>query len=153
MPEKSPSDFATIIGPDAVLKGEISFESGLRVDGTFEGKVKTKGTVSISSKGKVKGEIEAGHVILEGEIEGNVAAQERVELRETARMKGDLLAAKLLVAEGASLSGQCQVGHDRARGEGTVHRPADRVPGREITPAAPAAPPPIPPRPEALIKK
>ncbi|MCI0585590.1 MAG: polymer-forming cytoskeletal protein [Planctomycetes bacterium] len=150
MPEKNPSDFATIIGADAVLKGELTFESGLRVEGTFEGKVRTKGTVSISSKGKVKGEIDAGHVILEGEIEGNVSAHDRVELRETAKMKGDLLAAKLLVADGASLSGHCQVGHDHARAEGAGHRPPERVPGREITPATP---PPIPPRPEVAIKK
>ncbi|HET6204967.1 MAG TPA: polymer-forming cytoskeletal protein [Planctomycetota bacterium] len=152
MPEKNPSEFATIIGPDAVLKGELAFESGLRVEGTFEGKIRTKGTVSISGKGKVKGEIDAGQVIVEGGIDGNVAAHDRLELRETAKLHGDVQAAKLLVAEGAALSGQCHVGPDVSRGESGTSRAGERTPPREITPAAPAPPMP-PPRPEVVVRK
>ena len=51
---------------------------------------------------------------------GNLRATERIELRQSARLKGDLWAAKLLVAEGATFNGQCHVGKDAVAAAGVV---------------------------------
>lgn len=107
-----PDDFATIIGPDAQFKGELTFQGGVRVDGQFDGSITTSGRVFVSKGGQVKAEVKAASVALEGAIEGNVAAQDKVELRATGKMIGDIQAAKLLVVEGATFVGKCEVGPD-----------------------------------------
>jgi len=105
-----PNEFGTVIGPDAQFKGELSFEGGVRVDGRFEGSIKTSGQVLISKGGEVKADVQARHLMLEGRLEGNLEAQDLVELRATANLQGDVRAAKLLVVEGATLVGRCEVG-------------------------------------------
>ncbi|MHC4137484.1 MAG: bactofilin family protein [Planctomycetota bacterium] len=109
-------DFTTVIGPDAVFKGELSFEKGVRVDGKIEGKITTKGHLGVSQGGKLQADVAAGNIIVEGQVTGNLNASDRVELRKTARLKGDIRASKLLVAEGAAFIGQCQVGPDAGAG-------------------------------------
>lgn len=104
------NEFTTVIGADATLKGELTFEKAVRVDGKVEGKIVTKGQLAISQGGKVQAEVQAGSVIVEGDVIGNLHASDRIELRRSARLRGDLRASKLLVAEGASFVGQCHVG-------------------------------------------
>ena len=102
--------FATVIGKDASFKGELSFTGGVRVDGRFEGSITTEGQVMVSKDGQLKAEVKAGSVALEGQLEGNLTVKDRVEMRATCRMHGDLKAAKLLVVEGATFVGRCEVG-------------------------------------------
>lgn len=124
-------DFTTVIGPDAVFKGELAFEKGVRVDGKIEGKISTKGYLGVSQGGKLQADVDAGSIIVEGQVTGNLSASDRVELRKTARLKGDIRASKLLVAEGAAFTGQCQVGPDA--GAGTPPAP-NRMTGKEAVP-------------------
>ena len=105
-----PGEYGTVLGPDAQFKGELSFEGGVRVDGRFEGSIKTTGQVLVSKSGEVKADIQARHLVLEGRLDGNLDAQDVVELRATANLQGDVRAAKLLVVEGATLVGRCEVG-------------------------------------------
>ncbi len=120
-------EFTTIIGKDAAIKGEITFENGVRVDGRIEGKIHSSGILAISKGGKVQAaEVQAGNIIVEGEVVGNLRATERIELRQTARLKGDLWAAKLLVAEGATFNGHCHVGKDAVAAAGTPNRLAEK---------------------------
>lgn len=104
------ADFATVIGPDAQFKGELTFEGGVRIDGRFEGSITTKGKVLISKGGEVKAEIKATSLVLEGRLVGNIEADDIVELRATGQLEGDVKASKLLVVEGATLVGRCEVG-------------------------------------------
>jgi len=124
-----PDDFATIIGPDAKFKGELSFQGGVRVDGSFEGSISTTGRVFVSKDGQVKAEVKAASVALEGAIEGNIAAQDKIELRATGKMIGDIQASKLLVVEGATFIGRCEVGPD------VKPKPASASPAKEGQPA------------------
>ena len=110
----STGDCPTVIGSDAVFKGELSFDKGVRVDGKIEGKISTKGYLAVSQGGKLQADVSAGNIVVEGQVDGNLSASDRVELRKTARLKGDIKASKLLVAEGATFIGQCQVGVDAA---------------------------------------
>jgi len=64
--------------------------------------------------------VEAGKVTVDGTIDGNVTARERVELTGKAKMKGDLISARLLVAEGASFVGHCTVGPEAGKGGGAT---------------------------------
>ena len=105
-----PDEFGTVLGPDAQFKGELSFTGGVRVEGQFEGSITTQGKVLIAKTGRIKAEVKAGQVVLDGQVEGNVVAEDRVDIRSTATLRGDLKASKLLVAEGATWIGRCEVG-------------------------------------------
>jgi cytoskeletal protein CcmA (bactofilin family) len=117
-------DYPTIIGPDAVFKGELSFDKGARLQGRFEGKVTTPGKLHVAKEAKVQADVEAGAILIEGDVKGNLIATDRVELKQSARYEGDLRAAKLVVEEGASLSGHVTVGPEAAKGRApqTVQR-------------------------------
>ena len=97
-------DFPTILGPDAVFKGEMSFEKGMRLMGRFEGKVTTPGRLHVAKEAKLHADVEAGAIIVEGEVQGNLVANDRIELKQSARYEGDLRASKLVVDEGAVFS-------------------------------------------------
>ena len=123
-------EYTTVIGADAVFKGELSFEKGVRVDGRIEGKISTKGHLGISQGGKLQADVSAGSIVVEGQVTGNLHAGERVELRKTARLKGDIAATKLLVAEGAAFTGHCRVGPDAAK----TGVPTNRMTEKEALP-------------------
>jgi cytoskeletal protein CcmA (bactofilin family) len=110
MPDPGPQDFPTVIGPDAVFKGELSFEKGLKLQGKFEGKINTPGRLHISREAKLQADVDAGAIIVEGEVRGNLTASDRIELKQSARYEGDLTASKLVVDEGAVFSGHVSVG-------------------------------------------
>ncbi len=114
----NPQEFSTVIGADAKFKGELAFEGGVRVDGTFEGSIKTPGKVLISQKGTMKAEIEAGSITVEGNVQGNLNAQDRVELNASCKLNGDIKASKLIVKEGAVFVGRCEVGGTLPKGAG-----------------------------------
>jgi len=108
--ESATKEFATILGSDATFKGELAFQGGVRIDGTFEGAITTPGKIFVSREGRVKAEIKSGTLVVEGQIEGNAVVKERAELRATCRFTGDLKTGKLQVLEGASFAGRCEVG-------------------------------------------
>ena len=123
-------EFPTILGPDANFKGELSFEKGMRLMGRFEGKVNTPGRLHVAKEAKMSADVEAGAIVVEGEVQGNLSANDRIELKQSARYEGDLRAAKLVVDEGAVFSGHVNVGPDgqqrkpQAAGPQPQHRPA-----------------------------
>jgi cytoskeletal protein CcmA (bactofilin family) len=102
----------TVIGPDTHIKGEMVFDSTARILGTFEGRVIAKGEIQIGEGAACKAAVEGTTVIVDGLIEGDVTARERVQLNSKARVVGDIVAATLVVAEGASFNGHCRVGND-----------------------------------------
>jgi len=108
----SDNDFPTVIGPDAKFKGELSFEKGVKILGSFEGRISTKGNLVVASEGAIQADVEAGTITVEGEINGNVAAQDLVELKNSARLQGDLRCERLIVVDGAHFIGHCNVGGD-----------------------------------------
>jgi cytoskeletal protein CcmA (bactofilin family) len=116
--EPNNNDCATVIGNDVVIKGEITVEKGLRVDGQIEGAVTTKGKVHVGKTGMLNAEINGGAVVIEGKVKGNVSASDRVTLEATSNVSGDLTATKLVVHEGASFTGKVNVGPDALKNSG-----------------------------------
>ena len=108
-------EFPTVIGPDASFKGELSFEKGLRLMGKFEGKINTPGRLHVAREARMQADVDSGAIIVEGEVKGNLIANDRIELKQTARLEGDLRATKLTVDEGAVFSGHVTVGPDAVK--------------------------------------
>lgn len=109
------NDHVTIIGPDAVFKGEMSFEGKARILGTFEGKIQAKGEVTIESGSSCRATVEAGTILVDGAVEGDLSAHDKLHLSARASVKGDIRAGTLIVTEGAAFTGHVAVGPDAVR--------------------------------------
>lgn len=106
----SDADYPTIIGADAVFRGHLEFEKGLRLLGTFDGEVNSKGQFVVAKGAKMTGEVHVGTILVEGDVKANLIADSKVHLSASGRLEGDIEAARLEVAEGAVLIGKCTVG-------------------------------------------
>ena len=83
-------DIATI-GKSVVVKGELSGSEDLYVDGEVEGSISLNGqSLTIGPNGHVRANIEARNVIVHGHLDGNMRASERVDLRKSAALSGDI---------------------------------------------------------------
>jgi cytoskeletal protein CcmA (bactofilin family) len=108
----SSSDFSpavtglTVLEEGMTLEGDIVSEENVRVRGRIDGNVSTSGSVVIEPRGSVKGEVTADNLILEGNLEGRATVARKFELRATGRMRGDIRAAVVAIAEEAVLQGK-----------------------------------------------
>lgn len=99
-------------GSSLVIKGELSGSEDLAIEGRVEGKISLPDHVlTIGLGAQVSAEIVARVVILHGSITGNVAASERVEMKATGRMHGDLVSPKVQMSDGATFSGRLETRH------------------------------------------
>ena len=92
------------------FSGEVTFHDMLRIDGKFEGAVRSGNTLVIGESADVNAEVDVAHVSVSGRLRGNVRASERVELHSTARAECSLECKVLVVHEGAFFDGQCVMG-------------------------------------------
>ena len=116
MAETGNQDYTTILGPDATFKGELTFEKGMRLHGKLNGSVTTPGRLHVAKEAQMEANVEAGAIILEGEVQGNLTASDRIEMKPTTRYEGDLTTSKLVVEEGAQFRGHVSVGPDAVKG-------------------------------------
>jgi cytoskeletal protein CcmA (bactofilin family) len=108
-------DFAHI-GKSVVIKGELSGSEDLYVDGNVEGKIELRNhSLTIGPNGNVKADISAKAVVIQGKLEGNVSASDRVDLRKSAVMTGDLTTQRIAIEEGAFLKGKVEVQREAGR--------------------------------------
>jgi cytoskeletal protein CcmA (bactofilin family) len=134
---ESSQEFATIIGADANFKGDLRFESAAKVLGRFEGTITSKGKIHIADGSECKATVSAKEVSVEGRIEGNVEAGDRIELKPTGIVTGDITAARMTMAEGASINGHCRIGPNGQTGGGKPGSQAEAKPVAVQKPSAP----------------
>ncbi len=103
-------EFPTIIGADATFKGELTFEKSVRIEGAFDGRIQSKGSLTVAEGARVTADIDAANVRLEGECKGNVVVTEKLQLMSTAKLEGDLKTTRLEIADGAIFIGNVTVG-------------------------------------------
>ncbi len=103
----------TTIGENSAFEGRFVVQGNLRIDGTFEGKSLVVDQLQIGEKAKVKTNITASSVVVEGLVIGNVTASRRILLLSTARVLGDLKTPELIIQDGVILEGRCTISHVR----------------------------------------
>ena len=97
----------TIIGPGCVIRGDITVEGGLRIDGSVTGKIVARGPLTVGREGNIVAPtVEVSSATIGGYIEGNITAPERIHLEPSARIKGNLVTGVLVIEEGARFVGQ-----------------------------------------------
>jgi cytoskeletal protein CcmA (bactofilin family) len=95
----------TVIGPGITIEGEVTSEDEVVVGGVIRGKLQSEGVVTVETDGVVDADIAARSVSIGGAVTGNVEAAERVDLLAGGRLIGDVKAARLTIADGASFKG------------------------------------------------
>jgi len=92
--------------------GDLEFEETFRIDGKFEGKVRSGSELILGDTAEVSGEIEVGRLSVNGTLKGSVRARERIELHAKARVEADLTTPVLKIEEGALFEGSCRMGEE-----------------------------------------
>jgi cytoskeletal protein CcmA (bactofilin family) len=95
----------------------LSFEGAVRIDGKFTGQIRGEGMIIVGEKGKVQAEIEAGVVMVRGEVHGIIRAKNRIEAYTPARIFGDLHAPVLVFGEGVIFEGTSHMTSDLPKGD------------------------------------
>ena len=100
----------TLIGKSVVIKGELSCGEDLYIDGQVEGTINPKGNhLTIGPNGRVKANINACAVIVQGKLEGNIQASHRVDLKQSAVVMGDIATQRISIDEGAYFKGSVNI--------------------------------------------
>ena len=99
----------SVLGVGIIWQGKINGSGGVRIEGTFEGEIALKGLLVVGETGKVTCEdVRAANVIVAGAVKGNITAQ-KVEIRATGRVWGDIITTAFATEEGAFLRGQIRM--------------------------------------------
>lgn len=106
-----------LLGPGAEFDGKLTFRGTLRLDARFTGSIVTNDVLIVGEHAKIKAEIACGTIVVHGEVEGNVRATAVVELRHTARLRGDVHAPSLVIERGAFLQGTVRLGEKVERSQ------------------------------------
>jgi cytoskeletal protein CcmA (bactofilin family) len=102
----------SLIGAGTVVRGDLAFEGGLRIDGEVHGNVTAAdgkpGTLVVSEKARVDGRIQVTHVVINGSVNGPVVASDYLELQPKARIAGDVSYRTLEMHVGAVIQGKLE---------------------------------------------
>lgn len=113
----------SFISAELTLEGKIEGNGNVRVAGRFKGDVNVQGDLTIEKGAQIAGQVSAKNVIVEGTLEGNILRAERVELRQSAAVTGDVKAGSLVVAAGSKMRGAVEFGWEEG---GAGAKPAVR---------------------------
>jgi len=139
----------SVLGSGIIWKGALRGSGGIRIEGTFEGEIVLRGLLVVGESGRVTCEdLRANTVIVAGSVKGNITA-EKLEIRSTGRVWGDVVISAFASEEGAFLRGQVRM-EDRV--DLHLDEKTEPEPSPEPTPE-PSIPEPAPPAEEKKPRK
>lgn len=99
----------SIIGQDIEIVGSIKCASDIQIDGKLSGDLSCNGNAVIGNKAAIKGNITVESVTVLGQVNGNITARDRIELKSTTRLNGDIRSKRLTVEDGVTFIGKSEV--------------------------------------------
>src|SRR5438045_195105 len=108
----------TLIGTSIVIKGDLSCGEDLYIDGQVEGTIDPKGNrLTIGPHGRVKASVNASAVVVQGKLEGSIQASDRVDLKKSAVVTGDIATQRISIDDGAYFKGRGNIQRASAKKE------------------------------------
>jgi excisionase family DNA binding protein len=100
-----------ILDVDASMQGTLMFKDpvNLRINGNFEGKLDTKGSLTIGENASIRADINGDEIIISGKLTGNIVASSSLKILSSAHIVGDITTPRLSVETGAVIHGKCQM--------------------------------------------
>ena len=124
------------IGKSVVVKGALSASEDMTIDGLVEGTIELRQNVlTIAPNGKIMAKIVAKAVVVLGHVHGNITAIEKIDIKDSGSVDGDLVAPRVAISEGAHFRGSIDMQRAGEKSE------AKATEAKPQAPAAPAAPP------------
>jgi len=99
----------SVIGEGSIFEGKFYIAGSLKVDGKFEGEIKTEETLMIGETGKIKTDIKAQEVVLAGTLLGDIYAGQEVVLTDTGKMLGNITSPVLTLSKGTVVKGSINI--------------------------------------------
>lgn len=109
----------TVIAEDIEIVGSVKCASSIQIDGKLNGDLSCSGNAVIGVSASIKGNLAVDSVSLLGQINGNIVAKDRIELKSSAKLTGDIRAKRLTVEDGCSFVGKSEV-----NASGTAMKPS-----------------------------
>ena len=106
-----------IISEGTLIKGDITANGDIRIDGELVGNINAKGRLVIGPQGKVDGEINCNNIEVSGYIKGKITVSELLTMKASAQIYGDIIAGKLSVEPGSLFTGSCSMGESKTKNE------------------------------------
>jgi cytoskeletal protein CcmA (bactofilin family) len=119
-----------LLGSTIVVKGEITSDEDLQIDGRVEGPVSLRGNrLTVGRSGQLNSEVTAREVIVYGNVSGNLRARDRVEIKKDGRVIGDIATARISIEDGAYFKGHIEIEHTQSSvPEKTEKKEAELIP-------------------------
>ena len=116
---------SSTLGRSMSIKGELTAKEDLVIEGQFEGTIDVgEHTVTVGPQGQVKSEIRARQVVVHGSVNGKISAREKIDIRRTGNVTGDLQAAGVAIEDGAYFKGSIEILREgQGRAEAAQARP------------------------------
>lgn len=102
-------NFDTIVGANVKIKGNLQNQGSIEIHGTVEGEITSEEDIIIGESANISGPVTARNVDVSGNVVGPIQAAEKLELKPTCRVEGDIKAAVLIIQAGAVFNGSCAV--------------------------------------------
>jgi cytoskeletal protein CcmA (bactofilin family) len=99
----------SIISSEVEITGTIKSSGSIRLDGKLEGELHCTGDAVIGKSAQIKGNMVVSSAVIEGAVQGNVTAKDRIEMKSSARVTGDIRAKRLSVEDGVTFIGRSEV--------------------------------------------
>ena len=128
---KAPGTDKNLLGQGTVIEGTLQAAGEIHVSGRIVGKLEVDGRAVVAQDGAVEGELEATNADIAGSVEGQINVSERLLLRASARIDGDIRVERLVVEEGAVFTGRCEMG-EAARKAPRPSATVTGAPGRSL---------------------
>lgn len=109
MKNKESGGIDAFLGKNTNFNGTLVFDGLVRIDGNFEGNIKTNDTLVVANSGSVKAEVTAGEVKISGKFDGVITAKKRVELYKPAHITGTINTPAIKIEEGVVFNGNCHM--------------------------------------------
>jgi cytoskeletal protein CcmA (bactofilin family) len=104
-PHDTSSERASVLGPTLRFKGELHADEELLIRGQIEGSITHSQRITVCGEGTVRADIRAQTIVVEGTVEGDLQAEKSVQIKDTARLKGNVHAPSVSIVEGAQFNG------------------------------------------------
>ena len=106
----NPAEQHNIIGASTTVEGTLRSSGNVNISGIVDGNVEVEGRTMVMAGGVVEGEVASTSAEIAGTVRGQVKVKERLVLKSSAVVEGDIRTGKLVVEDGATFNGQCQMG-------------------------------------------
>jgi cytoskeletal protein CcmA (bactofilin family) len=107
MVDSSADELAAYLYKGSRVTGQLTFHGPARIDGSVDGEILCHGQLTVGEDAEIRAKISGDVVVIHGQVEGDVTATEKIELGAPARLLGNIVAPRLVIAEGVAFDGGC----------------------------------------------